>query len=105
MVLQHYPQWLHPQDADVLIDVLVSPGGPRSRVMGVHDERLKIQIAAPPVDGKANEALVRFLAETLDVSKSQVAIVGGPSSKRKTVRIAGVQPNFVYLRLAPPRSP
>ncbi|MFC1612143.1 DUF167 domain-containing protein [Myxococcota bacterium] len=68
------------------MDVLVSPRASRTRVMGVHDNRLKIQLAAPPVEGKANNALVRFLARGLDVSRAQVEIVGGSSSRRKTVR-------------------
>jgi uncharacterized protein (TIGR00251 family) len=84
-----------------MLDVLVSPRASRDRIMGVHDERLKIQLAAPPVEGKANEALVRFLAETLGVSRAQVDIVGGPANKRKTVRLSGVPPHLVLLKLSP----
>ena len=96
-----YPSWLTPGSDSIMLDVVVSPRGSRNRIMGVHDARLKIQLAAPPVDGKANEALVRFLASTLDVSRAQVDIVGGPASRRKTVRISGVPPHLVLLKLSP----
>lgn len=96
-----YPPWMHPQDTDVLLDVHVSPRATRSRIMGVHDKRLKIQLAAPPADGQANDALVRFLAEALGVARAQVEIVGGPSSKRKTVKLAGVPAQRVLLALTP----
>ncbi len=84
-----------------MLDVLVSPRGSRNRVMGVHDNRLKVQLTAPPVDGKANEMLVRFLAEELRVARAQVEIVGGAANRRKTVRVVGVAPHLVLLRLSP----
>ncbi len=96
------PPWMHPQGDDLLLDVLVSPKATRSRLMGVHDNRLKIQLAATPVDGKANDALVRFLAEILGVSKAQVEIVGGPANRRKTVRLAGVPVHKAVLKLWQP---
>ncbi len=97
------PAWLHPQGDAVLIDVLVSPRASRTRVMGVHEDRLKIQLTAPPVDNKANAALVRFVAEALAVSRAQVEIVGGPSSRRKTVRVLGVTAQRAVLKLLPRR--
>jgi uncharacterized protein len=97
-----YPAWMNPRADDVFLDVVVAPRASRTRVMGVHDDRLKIQVAAPPVEGKANEVLVRFLADTLGIAKAQVDIVGGTSSKRKTVRLAGVPPHLVLLKLSPP---
>lgn len=88
----------------MLIDVIVSPRASRTRVMDVHDNRLKIQLAAPPVDGQANDALVRFVAGELEVARAQVEIVGGATSKRKTVRISGVQAQRVLLKLLPNKS-
>lgn len=88
---------------DVFLDVVVSPRGSKTRIMGVHDHCLKIQLAAPPVDGKANDALVRFLAESLGVARAHVDIVGGPANKRKTVRLADVSPQLVVLKLSPPK--
>lgn len=98
------PPWLHPQEDAVIIDVLVSPRASKTRIVAVHDARLKIQLAAPPVDGKANDLLVRFLADTLDVSKAQIEIVGGQSGRRKTVRLSEVGTQRVLLELTPRRS-
>jgi hypothetical protein len=88
---------------DLRLNVIVSPRASRTRIMGVHDDRLKIQIAAPPADGKANQALVRFLAETLGITKAQVEIVGGGSNTRKTVRLSKVTAAQAVLKLSPPR--
>ena len=98
------PGWLHEQGDAILLDVIVSPRSSRDRVIAVFDERLKIQLTAPPVDNKANEALVRFIAEQLDVARAQVEIVGGTTNRRKTVRVLGVPVSRVVLRLLPHRS-
>ena len=70
----------------------VQPGAKRTEVAGVHGDgtqaRLKIRLAAPPVDGKANAELVRFLAEAFGVPRSRVTLVRGATSRQKTVRIA-----------------
>lgn len=73
--------------------------------MGIHDGRLKIQLAAPPVDGKANDALLRFLADTLDVARAQIDIVGGPANRRKTVRLTGIPIHRIILKLWPSSTP
>ena len=96
-----YPEWLSPREGCVFLDILVAPRASRDRIMGVHDDRLKIQLAAPPVEGKANDALVRFLADALGIARAQVEIVGGPANKRKTVRLTGVPPHLVLLKLSP----
>jgi len=67
---------------------------PRARttdVAGRHGDTLKIRIAAPPVDGAANEELVRFLAKRLAVPRSAVTIAAGLTGRRKTVKISGVE--------------
>ena len=97
------PPWLHARGDDLRLEVIVSPRSSRTRVMGVHDERLKIQLAAPPADGKANKALVRFLAEVLEVPKAQIEIVGGASSTRKTVQVSAVTAHHAIMRLTPKR--
>ena len=58
--------------------------------MGKEGDAVKIRLSAPPVEGKANDALVRFLAETLGVSRAQIEIVAGLASRRKVVRVRGV---------------
>lgn len=95
------PPWLWMQGDDLRLEVLVSPRSARNRIMGVHDERLKIQLAATPVDGKANDALIRFVAETVGIARAQIEIVGGLSSKRKVLRLVGVTAQRVVLKLSP----
>jgi len=59
----------------------------------LHDGRLKIKIAAPPVDGKANESLIEFLAKTFKISKSNIEILKGHTSKLKTIKLSGISEN------------
>ena len=73
----------------VCVDVLVTPRASRSAVAGVHDGRLKVQLAAPPVDGAANRALTVLLARKLGVKQRDIAIVNGATSRKKTVAISG----------------
>jgi uncharacterized protein (TIGR00251 family) len=73
----------------VELDVLVRPGSSRTDVGGVHDDRLVVRVAQPAVDGRANDAVVRALADALDVRRSAVAIVSGASSRRKRIRVVG----------------
>jgi hypothetical protein len=57
---------------------------------GLHGEALKVRLAAPPVDGEANEALVRFLADALDRPRRAVRLTSGAGSRRKTVEVSGI---------------
>jgi hypothetical protein len=100
-----HPPWLHIQAGDIVLDVLVTPGGSRERVMGTHAQRLKVQLVAPPTENRANVALVRFLARSLGVARAQVAIVAGTTSRCKTVRVAKLTPQRVLLALAPVAAP
>jgi uncharacterized protein len=84
------PPWARDEAGGVGLEILVQPRASRTRVVGEHDGRLKIQLAAPPVDGEANAALVEFLAGALSVRKADVVIVRGETGRRKTVRVAGV---------------
>jgi hypothetical protein len=86
------PSWRR-DDGDALVLTLhVQPGAKRTEVAGVRgegpDARLKIRLAAPPVDGKANAELLRFLAAAFAVPLRGVTLVRGESSRQKTVRIA-----------------
>jgi len=58
--------------------------------VGIHNDRLKIQITAPPTDGKANEHLIRFIAKIAGVAKSRVTLVSGQTSRQKTLLIEGL---------------
>jgi uncharacterized protein (TIGR00251 family) len=84
------PAWARDEAGGVVLEVLVQPRASRTRAVGEHDGRLKLQLAAPPVDGEANQALIEFLARALGVRKADVAIVRGETGRRKTVRVVGV---------------
>lgn len=72
------------------MNIRVVPRSSRSEIVGLHDGALKVRIAAPPVDGAANEELIKLLAKTFDVAKNNVEIISGKSSKTKRCRIIGV---------------
>jgi uncharacterized protein (TIGR00251 family) len=74
---------------DFLIDVLVQPRASRPRIGPVRQDRLVVAVSAPPVDGAANRAVVELVAGALDVARSQVEVVRGDSSRRKTLRVRG----------------
>jgi uncharacterized protein (TIGR00251 family) len=81
---------LKEHDGSVTFDVLVQPRASRAKLGPVHDGRLKVAVTAPPVDGEANAAVIELLAKALGVAKGAVEVIAGTSSRRKTVRIAGV---------------
>jgi uncharacterized protein len=78
------------KDGGASFDIAVKPRASREGVGPVQAERLVVSVNAPPVDGKANAAVVRVLAETFGVARSAVAIVRGEAGRKKTVRIAGI---------------
>ncbi len=73
------------QNQAAIISILLVPRASSNRICGVHGDRLKIAVTAPPVDGEANAEIERFLAKLLGISPSQVSIVRGHKSKRKDV--------------------
>ncbi len=82
--------WARDDAGGVILELLVQPRASRTRAVGEHDGRLKLQLAAPPVDGEANQALIEFLARALGVRKADVTIAHGEAGRRKTVRVVGV---------------
>jgi uncharacterized protein (TIGR00251 family) len=71
------------------LEIRLQPRGGRDQVMGERDGAVLIRIAAPPVDGKANAALITFVAKTVGVPKSEVMIIRGETSRNKVIRVAG----------------
>jgi len=80
-------EWYRWQDQDLILACRLQPKASTDEFVGDHGEELKIRITAPPVDGKANAHLTRFLAKSFGVSKSQVKIEKGESSRSKRIRI------------------
>jgi len=87
------------------VQLRVSPGAVRSAVVGRHGAAWKVRVAAPPEDGKANDAVVRLLAETLALPARDVQIVSGRASRDKTVALAGLAPDEIERRLAAASGP
>lgn len=86
-------------DPSVEIKVKLAPKSSRNEVSGKIGDAYRIKVTAPPVDGKANEALVEFLAKRLGVAKGGVQIVSGLSSRLKRVRVTGLSSEEVFARL------
>ncbi|HEX9053114.1 MAG TPA: DUF167 domain-containing protein [Anaeromyxobacter sp.] len=93
------PAWARDGSGGAVLELLVQPRASRTRVVGEHDGRLKIQLAAPPVDGEANAALVAFLADALGLKRADVVLLAGESGRRKRVRVAGVAAAIAAARL------
>jgi uncharacterized protein (TIGR00251 family) len=71
----------------VVLELHVQPGARRTEFAGMHGDRVKIRLAAPPVDGRANAALIEFLARHYGVPKASVTIDAGLGSRKKRVTI------------------
>ena len=95
------PAWAR-RDGDAwLLELYVQPGAKATTVVGAHDGRLKLKIAAPPVDNKANVHLLGWLAARLGVPKSAVRLVRGETSRQKTVTIIGVETPWTTIEHDP----
>jgi len=93
--------WLTADNNGVTLRLHIQPGAKKTEVVGLHGEALKVRLAAPPVDGKANACLIAFLADQLGVAKATISLVSGDTSRAKRVRISGVEPAPVRGALLP----
>jgi len=89
------------QGRDLVLPVLVRPGARRDEIVGVREGVLNVSISAPPVEGKANAACRRLLADILRLPVSRVEIIAGAHARRKRIRIRDTDLNAVKARLAP----
>jgi uncharacterized protein (TIGR00251 family) len=78
----------------------VTPGARRSGIVGRYGEAWKVRVAAPPEDGRANDAVVRLLAETLELPRGSVTLVSGHGTRDKVVELSGLAPERIDERLA-----
>jgi uncharacterized protein (TIGR00251 family) len=84
------PHWLTRQDDRVTLALRIQPRASRDEVAGLHGERLKLRITAPPVDGAANEHVCRFLARLFGIAPSRVRLLKGTTGRDKLVALEGV---------------
>ncbi len=93
------PCWLRVAGDDVVLTLHIQPGAKRTEIAGTHGEALKVRLGAPPVDGKANDCLIAYLAERFGVPKSRVVLESGMTSRSKRVRIIGVDVELAVTKL------
>lgn len=82
-------EWYRRSGDVITLTLHVQPGAKRSEVAGLHGGALKIRLAAPPIEGRANEALLKFIAERFDIPMRQVELKQGGQSRHKVVVIIG----------------
>ena len=75
---------------DITLKVYLQPKSSQNEIVGPYRDGIKVKVTAPPIEGKANEALVRFLAKEFGISPSCIEIIRGLHSREKTLRISGV---------------
>ncbi len=83
----------------VTFAIKVQPGARKNAITGELGDALKLSLTAPPVDGRANEACIEFLANLLDVPRSSVTIASGETSRNKVIRVAGVTADEIRRRI------
>jgi uncharacterized protein (TIGR00251 family) len=83
------------------LSVRVHPGARKNGATGIHADAVKIVLTAPPVDGKANEALIAFLADALGLPRARIVLVSGLTSRAKILRITGKSAAEVAAALLP----
>ena len=97
------PEWLAGSSGQWRLRLAVQPGAPRTLVVGIHDGSLKLRVAAPPVDGRANDEILRWLSKLLGVPRAQLRIATGESSRRKSVAIdEAIDAATLIQALSPP---
>ncbi len=82
-------------DGRITLTLHIQPGAKKTEFAGLHGDALKIRLAAPPVDGKANEALIKFVAEALGLPKSAVNLKSGQTSRHKVLEVSGATSDAV----------
>jgi len=82
--------WIASRTDGVVLNIRVVPRASKTGVAGIMGDAIRIRLQAPPVEGKANKALIRFLSELLDIPKGSITILSGDLARNKRVAIAGV---------------
>ena len=91
--------WIRETSKGVLLPVRAMPRAAKNEIQGAHGDALKVRLQAPPVEGKANQALIRFLSDALDIPRSQLSIVSGETGRNKAVLITGITREDLISRL------
>jgi uncharacterized protein (TIGR00251 family) len=93
---------IHPTPDGCTLTLRVHPGARRNAITGTHDGALKISLTTPPTDGRANDALIAFLADILSLPRARITLIQGQTSRSKTIRITGLTAPAAEALLNPP---
>jgi uncharacterized protein (TIGR00251 family) len=85
---------------DITLKVYLQPKSSKNEIVGRYRDGIKIKVTAPPIEGKANEALIRFLAKEFGISPSCIEIIKGHRSREKTLRISGALDQELVKKLS-----
>ncbi len=91
--------WLREGDGRLTLTLHIQPGAKKTEVAGLYGDALKIRLAAPPVDGKANAALIEFVAARLGLARSAVSLKSGQTSRRKVLSVIDAPADTAYRLL------
>jgi uncharacterized protein len=91
--------WIQPAGGGCVVNVRVIPRASKNQIQGVLGDSLKVRLQAPPVDGKANDALVRFLADTLGLPVRNISLLSGETGRNKRVLLNGLDETEARARL------
>ena len=83
--------WYNKENNDLTINIYIQPGAKCTEIVGYYGDALKIRLASPPIDGRANEALLKYIAQIFDVPIRQVQLKKGDKSRNKRIVITGSQ--------------
>lgn len=88
--MEQIPVYIRKAKDGLFLEVIVAPKASRNYLLGEYKDKIKIALTAPPINGKANEALIEFLSKLLRVPKRDITITKGLTSKQKTIYIRGI---------------
>ncbi len=91
--------WIRETSKGLLLPVRAVPRASKNEIQGVHGDALKVRLQAPPVEGKANLALIRFLSDTLDIPRAQLSIASGETGRNKAVLVTGLSKKDLVHRI------
>ena len=95
--------WYKQEKDTVIIQVYIQPGAKRTEIAGLHGEALKIRLASPPIEGRANDMLIKYIAVLFNVPIRQVELKRGDKSRHKKIAIQGsnIDPALIAKNIAP----
>ena len=92
-------EWMNETPTGVELKIHAVPRASKNEIQGLHNNALKVRLTTPPVDGKANQALIKFLSKTLGIPNAQIQLLRGKTTRYKTVRIHGLSKETLTEKL------